>query len=80
MRLKISEVNFTSQHDWMFKLVNEQGINYFVMNEAFYKRHMQKSPITRKEIDHWDRGQWINATVSTLGGINVISYLNGHLG
>ncbi len=66
MRLKISEVNFTSKFDWLFKLIDEKENNYYIMNELFYKVHNYKSPITKNELDYYDKGLWITALVKEI--------------
>jgi hypothetical protein len=42
------------------------------MNEAFYKNHNLKSPITKKELDYYDRGQWITASVEQIKGKGIV--------
>lgn len=72
MRIKITDVNFTKQHEWIFKLVNEFGDVYYIMNELFYKKHNLKTPLTKRELDTYDRGQWINASVENIEDIKVV--------
>ena len=72
MRIKITDVNFTKQHEWIFKLVNEFGDVYYIMNELFYKKHNLKTPITKRELDNYVRGQWINASVENIEDIKVV--------
>lgn len=68
MRLKIIDVNFTNDHDWVFKLQDEKGNHFFIMNQLFYKAHGLKSPITKKELDSYDKGQWINVILKEVAG------------
>lgn len=72
MRLKITKVNFTTNHDWIFQLVDENGNNLYIMNDAFYNNHKLKSPLTKKELDSYDRGHWINASVEYIGDKGVV--------
>lgn len=72
MKLKITDTNFTVRHDWLFKLADENGNDFYIMNEAFYKKHYLKSPITKKELDYYDRGQWISASVEQLEGKGIV--------
>jgi hypothetical protein len=72
MRLRITDMNFTTRHDWLFKLVDENGNDFYIMNEAFYKNHNLKSPITKKELDYYDRGQWITASVEQINGKGIV--------
>lgn len=72
MRLKITDTNFTTKHDWLFKLVDENGNDFYIMNEAFYKKNNFKSPITKKELDYYDRGYWIFASVEQIEGKRIV--------
>lgn len=72
MRLRITEVNFTTEHDWLFKLTDESGDAFYIMNESFYKKQNLKSPITKKELDYYDKGQWINVYVKEIDSKNIV--------
>jgi hypothetical protein len=72
MRLRITDTNFTTRYDWLFRLVDESGNDFYIMNAAFYKKHNFKSPITKKELDTYDRGQWITATVEKIDGKGIV--------
>ncbi len=72
MRLRIIDTNFTTRHDWLFKLVDENGNDFYIMSGAFYKSHNLKSPITKKELDYYDRGQWITASVEQIDGKGIV--------
>jgi hypothetical protein len=32
MRLKIKDTNFTTKYEWLFKLSDENGNNFYIMN------------------------------------------------
>jgi hypothetical protein len=72
MRLRITDTNFTTRYDWLFRLVDENGNDFYIMNVAFYKKHNFKSPITKKELDTYDRGQWITSTVEKIDGKGIV--------
>lgn len=72
MRLRITDTNFTTKFNWLFKLSDENGNIFYIMNESFYKSHSLKSPITKKELDYFDRGQWINAHIDLFDGKGVV--------
>jgi hypothetical protein len=76
MRLKISEVNFTNKYRWIFKLTSPEGQLCYIMNDAFYKKHNRKSPLSRKQIEYLDKGQWISASVEKIEDLEVVTYLN----
>jgi hypothetical protein len=68
MRLRIIDTNFTTKFDWLFKLADESGSNFYIMNEQFYKNHNLKSPITKKELDYYYIGQWITSPAKQIDG------------
>ena len=72
MRLKIVNVNFTTKENWLFKLTDENCNNFFIMQSPFYKDHKLSSPISKKELDFYDKGCWINAIVEQIDGYNVV--------
>lgn len=72
MRLKITQTNFTTEQDWLFQLIDTDGNNCFIMDNPFYKRYGLKSPVTKKELDSWDKGYWISATVAEIEGKRII--------
>lgn len=73
MRLRIIDTNFTTKHDWLFKLADENGNDFYIMNEVFYKKYNFQSPITKKQLDVYDRGQWITTTlVKNIGGREIV--------
>jgi hypothetical protein len=75
MKLKITNTNFTTRYDWMFKLSDEKGEEFYIMNDSFYNNRHLKSPLSRKELDHFDTGQWIIANSKVVDGLNVITEL-----
>jgi translation elongation factor P/translation initiation factor 5A len=72
MRLRIIETDFTAHNGWVFKLVNESGNDFYIMDDAYYKKHSLKSPITKKELDYYDKGLWINASVVQIEGDSIV--------
>lgn len=72
MRLRIIQANFTKKYDWLFKLNDENGNVFFIMNNSFYEINKFKSPITKKELDYFDKGQWITASTVLIDELNVV--------
>ena len=72
MRLRITETNYTTKYDWLFKLNDEKAEEYYIMSEVFYKKHHLKSPITKHELDYFDKGIWVTATVKLIDAKNVV--------
>jgi len=73
MRLRITNTNFTTKHDWLFKLADENGNDFYVMNKVFYEKHNLKSPITKKELDYYSKEQWVNVSVGQIDGKGVVT-------
>lgn len=42
------------------------------MNSEFYKTHRLNSPITKHELDYYDEGLWITATVEIIDNKRVV--------
>ncbi|MFZ4796241.1 MAG: hypothetical protein ACOYMA_02035 [Bacteroidia bacterium] len=72
MRLKITDTNFTTKYDWLFKLADENGNDFFIMNTTFYEKHGFKSPVTKKELDSYDNEQWVNVIVEKIDGMGIV--------
>ena len=72
MRLRIIETNFTTKYNWLFKLFDENENDYYIMNQSFYESQNLKSPITKKELDNYDRGQWITAVVRLIDDRRIV--------
>jgi hypothetical protein len=72
MRLRITNTNFTVRYDWLFELSDENGSLFYIMNDIYYKSHNLKSPITKKELDYFDKGQWLTATVEQIDGKGIV--------
>ncbi|QLH33413.1 MAG: hypothetical protein HWD62_14225 [Cyclobacteriaceae bacterium] len=56
----------------MFKLADHDGNEHYIMSESFYRAHNHKSPITKNELDYYDRGQWITALVEEIEDKSVV--------
>lgn len=71
MRLKIIEVNFSGDKNWIFKLTN--GIKtYYVMDTPFYSRNDLNSPISKRELDKLDIGFSIKCEVEKIEDFEVV--------
>lgn len=75
MRLKIVQVNFGLKYPWIYKLNDEHLDEFYIMNEEYYKTHKMKSPITKKELDSYDRGMWINAHSEGIENFQIITHV-----
>lgn len=72
MRLKITDTNFTSHPKWLFKLVDEQGCDYYIMQNSFYEEYGLTTPVTKKHLDSLDKGSSIICEYKNVEGKRVI--------
>lgn len=72
MRLKITDTNFTTKYDWLFKLTDYNDEVYYIMDEFFYRKYNMKTPITRLHLDSFDKGQSINATIREINNRKIV--------
>lgn len=72
MKLKIIDIDFTDKNAWLFKLCDETGNDFFIMMDAFYKKYNLKTPITKKELDYLDKGQWLRVSFKEIEGMNLV--------
>jgi hypothetical protein len=72
MKLRIIETNFTTKYNWLFKLFDENENAFYIMDQSFYESHNLRSPITKKELDNYDRGQWITAVVQLIDNRGIV--------
>jgi hypothetical protein len=62
MELIITDLNFRNDHDWLFKLKDQEGTIFYIMDSAFYETFNLRSPIiARKHLDYYDIGTHLNA-------------------
>ncbi|MFD2966563.1 hypothetical protein [Sphingobacterium bambusae] len=71
MKLEIKAVNCTEDNDWMVKLANADKEIFYIMSSSFYSFYKLKTPISKREIDFYETGLWINVEAAFLGGKNV---------
>jgi hypothetical protein len=72
MRLKIKDVSFTNDCDWLFKL--SDGFNeYYVLTNHFYEKMGLKTPISKNELDYLDVGHSILCEVKDFDGKKVVT-------
>lgn len=77
MMLTITGTNFTTSFDWLFKLSDDKGDDFYIMDNKFYKSHKIKDIITKKELDYFDKGTVINCVVEEIDGKNVVVNFRG---
>jgi len=73
MKLEITDLNFLNKEEWIFKLVDNVGNIYHIMNDKFYKANDLRSPISKHELDYYDIGIVINASFIIADGKNIVT-------
>jgi hypothetical protein len=73
MNLRVSNVNFTNEFDWLFKLVDFEKNEFLIMDDYFYKRNNMKSPISRIHMDSLDIGQTINCNFKIINETKIVT-------
>lgn len=73
MKLKIIEVNFTSNLNWLYKLINQEGSIFYIMQKDFYDALELHSPVTKRELDCYDTGHFISADVVQNNDANIVT-------
>jgi hypothetical protein len=71
MRLKVKDVNFTNNYNWLFKL-SDGFDDYYIFDDYFYNKNRLKSPITKKELDYLDIGHSLLCEVKDFGNVKVV--------
>jgi hypothetical protein len=75
MIIKVIDVNFTSNHNWIFKFKDSTNEEYFIMTDKFYKLNKLKTPISRKELDSLDIGHSISCHFKLIEGLKVVTQI-----
>ncbi|MCB9202997.1 MAG: hypothetical protein H6604_08135 [Flavobacteriales bacterium] len=71
MRLKVVDINFSKDLDWIFKLTN--GNEYFyIFNEETYKKIGISNPITKYYLDYLDVGSSVVCEVNIVDDIGIV--------
>lgn len=72
MKLTVTACNFTTQEIWLFILTDGETL-YYIMDYAFYKKHMLKSPVIRPVSNSLDKGWIVKADVKYIDGANLVT-------
>lgn len=73
MILKVLNVNFSTEFDWIFKLIDSEHNEYFVMDNNFYSNNGLKTPIKHNHLDTLDIGHSINSHFKTINTVKIIT-------
>jgi hypothetical protein len=72
IRLKIINVSFTSDINWVFELTDGKT-SYYIFDSDFYRKNNIKNPISKKELDYLDIGYYLKCEVKRIDGFFVVT-------
>ena len=72
MKLKIIDTNFKNDADWLFKLADQEGVIYYILENDFYRQLKIKTPVTKKHLDYYDKGTTIEAETKENGSRKIV--------
>jgi hypothetical protein len=72
VRVRVTDVNFTTDKEWIFKFIDLEGIEYQAMDSEFYCINKLTNPITRMSLDHLNVGMWVNIDSGKVEGLNIV--------
>lgn len=73
MKLTITHSNFSAENDWIFKLKDDEGNTFYILNSKYYRDAKLKSPITRNQLHYYYKGSVIEAEVKELNTLKVVT-------
>lgn len=76
MQLVITECNFTTQKDYLYKLKTQDNNIVYILDDTGYKDLGLKSPITRQHLDSYQEGFSIDAEVGCFNGKYIAIYIS----
>ena len=68
--------DFLKEQKWLFIIEDEMRVEYFIMEESFYKKYNLKSPITKRELDALVKNMQIEFDYKVINDINLITKLS----
>jgi hypothetical protein len=65
--------DFLEKDKWLFIVEDAMKIEYFIMDDSFYKRSNLKSPVTKRELDSLDKGMQIEFDYKEINNVNLVT-------
>lgn len=72
MRLKIIQINFTTEDNWIYKL-SDGLTDYYVLDERTYRSKGLNSPINKHKLDYLDIGHSILCETIEIDGLKIVT-------
>lgn len=68
--------DFLKEQKWLFIIEDDMRVEYFIMEESFYKNNGLKSPITKRELDSLSKNMQIEFDYKVINHLNLITKLS----
>ncbi len=73
VRALVTDVNFTTNHPWLFKFSDSEGKEYLAFDSGFYVEKGLSNPVNRMHLDQLDVGIYSKIKFTVIGGQNVVT-------
>lgn len=77
MRVKVIDVNFATNKNWIFRFVDSNGSDYYVKDSGFYADEKLNNPVTKMTLDRIHVGMWVNIESQKINGVNIVTRIFG---
>ncbi len=73
MHVRVTDVNFTTNHPWLFKFSDSDSTEYLAFDSGFYAEHGLSNPVNRMHLDQLDVGMSSKIKFTVIGNQNVVT-------
>jgi len=73
MHVRVTEVNFTTNHSWLFKFSDTSNNEYIAFDSEFYIEHGLSNPVKHMQLDQLDVGNSSKIKFTLINGQNVVT-------
>lgn len=73
MRVRVVDVNYAVDKEWIFKFADSNGAEYYMKDNKFYVEENLSNPITNMSLERVHVGMWINIDSQMTKGLNVVT-------
>lgn len=73
MRVKVTEVNFTSDKSWIFKFIDSKKVEYIALDSNSYRALNINSPLNKMHLDSLDLNSSVIIEFTEHSGKNIVT-------
>ena len=77
MRVRVVDVNYATDKEWIFKFADSAGAEYYMKDNQFYLEENLTNPMTNMSLERVQVGMWINIDSQKAKGLNVVTRITG---